>query len=54
MPGMNGIELQAHLLAQGIRLPFIFITAYPDELVRVGDYATVGRNVISIADADAF
>jgi multidrug resistance efflux pump len=23
-------------------------------LVRVGDYATVGRNVISIADADAF
>jgi FixJ family two-component response regulator len=34
MPGMNGVELQAHLLAQGLRLPFIFITAYPDESTR--------------------
>ena len=34
MPGMSGVELQIHLLAQGRRLPFIFITAFPDERVR--------------------
>ncbi len=34
MPGMSGVELQAHLLAQGHRLPFIFITAFPDERTR--------------------
>jgi len=31
MPGMSGIELQSHLLAQGRRFPIIFITAFPDE-----------------------
>jgi len=30
MPGMNGIELQNRLLAEGYRLPIIFITAYPN------------------------
>lgn len=30
MPGMSGIELQNQLLAQGVRLPIIFITAYPE------------------------
>ena len=34
MPAMSGAELRAHLLAQGNRLPFIFITAFPDETVR--------------------
>jgi FixJ family two-component response regulator len=34
MPGMSGVELQAHPLVQGSRLPFIFITAFPDERVR--------------------
>ena len=34
MPGMSGVELQAHLLAQGNRVPFIFFTAFPDERVR--------------------
>jgi FixJ family two-component response regulator len=34
MPGMSGIELQTHLLAQGRRLPIIFITAFPEEDVR--------------------
>ena len=29
MPGMSGVELQAHLLSQGYRLPFIFFTAFP-------------------------
>jgi FixJ family two-component response regulator len=34
MPGMSGIELQSHLLAQGRRLPIIFITAFPEERAR--------------------
>ncbi|WP_424630481.1 response regulator transcription factor [Bradyrhizobium sp. SYSU BS000235] len=34
MGKMSGIELQAHLLAQGHYMPFIFITAYPIESVR--------------------
>jgi FixJ family two-component response regulator len=34
MPGMSGVELQAHLLAQGNHVPFIFFTAFPDERVR--------------------
>lgn len=28
MPTMSGLELQAHLHAEGYRLPFIFITAF--------------------------
>ena len=34
MPAMSGLELQAHLLAEGYRLPFIFITAFSAENVR--------------------
>jgi FixJ family two-component response regulator len=34
MPGMSGVELQAHLIAQGSRVPFIFFTAFPDEQIR--------------------
>src|SRR6202162_5523415 len=34
MPGMSGVELQALLLTQGNHVPFIFITAFPDERVR--------------------
>lgn len=34
MGKMSGIELQAHLLAQGHRIPFIFITAFSVESVR--------------------
>jgi FixJ family two-component response regulator len=34
MPGMSGVELQAHLLNQGYRVPFIFFTAFPDERIR--------------------
>src|SRR5258707_10214783 len=30
MPDMNGLELQSHLIAQGRRLPIIFITAFPE------------------------
>ena len=34
MPGMSGVELQSRLLAEGRRLPIIFVTAFPDENVR--------------------
>ena len=30
MPGMTGIELQSRLIAQGRRLPVIFVTAFPE------------------------
>jgi FixJ family two-component response regulator len=34
MPGMTGIELQCRLIADGHRLPVIFITAHPDARAR--------------------
>lgn len=34
MPGMSGVELQEHLIAQGHRTPIIFITAFPDDRIR--------------------
>lgn len=34
MPGMSGIELQRHLRSLGHRMPFIFMTAYPEERQR--------------------
>jgi len=34
MPGLNGLDLQSHLLAEGHRTPIIFITAYPKDSAR--------------------
>ena len=34
MPGMNGIELQDELIAQGHHLPIIFVTAFPEMKAR--------------------
>lgn len=34
MPVIGGIELQAILRAQGCTVPFVFITAFPEEVVR--------------------
>jgi FixJ family two-component response regulator len=34
MPGLSGIDLQQRLAAQGLALPVIFITAFPDERTR--------------------
>jgi FixJ family two-component response regulator len=34
MPGMSGVQLQDHLRARGCRVPFIFVTAFPDEKTR--------------------
>jgi len=35
MPGMSGLDLQARLNAERIRVPIIFITAHGDERIRV-------------------
>jgi FixJ family two-component response regulator len=34
MPGMSGLDLQARLIADGYRMPIIFVTAFPKENVR--------------------
>jgi len=34
MPVMSGVELLTLMRAQGHRVPFIFITAFPEESVR--------------------
>ncbi|MCQ3030760.1 response regulator [Pseudomonas syringae] len=34
MPGMSGLELHEHLTRQGLQIPTIFITAFPEESVR--------------------
>jgi FixJ family two-component response regulator len=35
MPAMSGLDLLTHMRAQGYAAPFIFITAFPEENVRV-------------------
>lgn len=35
MPIMDGVQMQAELRAQGCKVPFIFITAFPEEAMRV-------------------
>jgi len=34
MPNISGMQLQQRLADQGLRIPMIFITAYPDDAVR--------------------
>lgn len=34
MPGMSGADLQERLIAEGRRMPIIFMTAFPDPKVR--------------------
>jgi FixJ family two-component response regulator len=34
MPGMSGLDLLTHVRTRGNGVPFIFITAFPDESVR--------------------
>ena len=34
MPGMDGFELQSHLIATGVNIPIVFITAYVNEIGR--------------------
>jgi FixJ family two-component response regulator len=33
MPGLNGLELQRRLADEGRRIPFIFLTAFPDRAI---------------------
>jgi FixJ family two-component response regulator len=35
MPGLSGIDLLRDLIAQGIKMPTIFITAFPEEGTRL-------------------
>jgi FixJ family two-component response regulator len=35
MPGLSGIDLQCRLIARGVRMPTIFITAFPEEGTRL-------------------
>ena len=34
MPGLSGLELQSHLIAEGHPMPMIFITAFPEARLR--------------------
>jgi FixJ family two-component response regulator len=34
MPGLSGVEMQKQLIAEGHRLPMIFVTAFPEDRVR--------------------
>lgn len=34
MPGMTGLQLHQRLIKSGERIPTIFVTAYPDDVVR--------------------
>jgi FixJ family two-component response regulator len=34
MPGLSGLELQSHLIAEGRPTPMIFVTAFPEARVR--------------------
>src|SRR5260370_201609 len=47
MPGMNGLQLQSRLAAEGCAIPIIFITAYDDidsrlQAMHAGAFATLG------------
>lgn len=34
MPGMSGVDLQSRLLDDGVSVPIIFITAFPEDHIR--------------------
>src|SRR5665213_1544415 len=48
MPGLNGIDLQRDLIARGVKMPTIFITAFPEEetrlrALRAGAFGYLGK-----------
>jgi FixJ family two-component response regulator len=48
MPAMSGIELQSYLIAQGHRVPIIFVTAFPEmearaRAIRAGAIGFLGK-----------
>ena len=34
MPGLNGLDLQSHLIAHGQTMPVIFVSGFPEETIR--------------------
>jgi|UPI0004868631 FixJ family two-component response regulator len=38
MPGLSGVELHEQLIAGGIHIPTIFITAYPEAISHLGTH----------------
>jgi FixJ family two-component response regulator len=34
LPGMSGLELQSKIVDAGLDLPIVFITAFPDDMIR--------------------
>jgi FixJ family two-component response regulator len=47
MPGMNGLELLRRVVASGLGLPVILITAYPDQTLRQHAAAAGGHCFLS-------
>ena len=47
MPGMSGIELQSRLISQGVHLPIIFITSFPDPKARADALAAGALGYLS-------
>src|SRR6266403_2456667 len=43
MPDMNGVELQQHLVSNGINIPTILITAHGDAVLHLDDGGFVAR-----------
>jgi FixJ family two-component response regulator len=43
MPDMNGVELQQHLVSNGINIPTILITAHSDAVLQSHDEGFVAR-----------
>ena len=47
MAGMSGLDLLSHMRVQGYNVPFIIITAFPEE--RIGSHALAAGAVCSLA-----
>jgi FixJ family two-component response regulator len=54
LPGMSGLELQNKIVDTGLDLPIIFITAFPDEMIRsrAMDAGAVGFLTKPVTDDD--
>jgi FixJ family two-component response regulator len=54
LPGMSGLELQNKIIDTGLDLPIIFITAFPDDMIRsrAMDAGAVGFLTKPIIDDD--
>src|SRR5436309_13731405 len=54
MPEMNGLELQRHLIGNGIRIPTILITAHADgEMHELSDEGTPVASLRKLVQGDA-